>query len=266
MDSICPVCRKNFLQTRRDKICCSRRCTYVRFNRTRPRKTMKSYDRADALKRIPIPQDQLEIIYGCLLGDSGLIRQTDGFFRMSTTHCKTQHDYLVFKSRLLPSIIMKTEPSRSVTTGREINGRALPDGVQFSTHSISHPSLNQIRPLFYRGKRPFISPSLLKKLTPTSLLIWFLDDGYLDKKSKTVHLSTEAYDVGVQRCLKTWLWHKFQIQSSILTKRCNYMDQNKTYFHIRLTKEGTKKFLNILKSSHLFDHIPDCLSYKLTLP
>lgn len=227
--------------------------------RKRPRKTSKSYLQADKLRKCSIPDEQLEILYGCLLGDSGMVLQTNGEYRICTTHCVKQRDWLTFKMSRLPSVMMAREPAVNVAKEREYEGHVIRERTQCSLHSIAHPGISALRPLFYRGKRPYVSPKLLNLLTTTSLLVWYIDDGSYNRRNKNAIFCTNAYDISVVRCIKKWLWKKHRIESSLLLQKAA---NGKRYPILRITVKGTETLFSILTTSPLWKDIPDCIKYK----
>lgn len=262
---MCPVCKEMFVKVRADKVCCSKRCAYALINRSRPRKTARSYVIPAAMKKIPIPKDEMEIIYGCLLGDSGLVRSTDGFHIMSFCHGEAQVDYMRFKLSCLPSIIrsIRTEPIPYLRAPYTFDGREIGEKMQYHRCSISHPSLSGIHRFFYRRGKPHVDPGLLKILTPTSLLFWYLDDGSYSKSSKAAYLCTHAYKIGTVSCIKKWFWRTHRIDTRIRVHSKEYNGKIRHYPVLHFTTEGTARFFEILKTSPLYNQLPSCMAYKL---
>ena len=67
----CPVCNSIFNPSRKDQVYCSKKCTYKQYNDKRPRKTMKRYGLANTARAIHIPEEQIEVIIGTLMGVLG---------------------------------------------------------------------------------------------------------------------------------------------------------------------------------------------------
>lgn len=249
---ICSVCKTEFKVTRSDKKFCSKTCVYKQYNDTRPRKTRKSYIKADLLREKHIPQNQLEIIYGTLLGDGCLILQTNNFHRLSLCHCEKQYNYLKMKRDILNSIFLdNTCPSFKTSLG----------SIQYHAHSVSHKDLTNVYGIFYRDRRKLISRKVLELITPTSLLFWFLDDGSMIKGSgNAIILCTDSFTLAENKSIKKWFWQKYQLNCNIMPVRGGYSD--KTYYRIRFNKENTIRFLNILSKTEFFQRALQTMPYK----
>ena len=165
MFKICPICKNKFEAKRRDSTFCSRKCLYKDYNDKRPRKTDKSYIKANHLRGKHIPQNQLEIIYGTLIGDGSLILQTNNFHRLSFCHSEKQLEYLKYKKKLLDSIFIQTKCNKYINK----------NNIQYHSHSISHKDLTNIFGLSHRNKKKYITRKFLNLLTPTSLLFWYMN-------------------------------------------------------------------------------------------
>lgn len=249
---ICPICKKQFESQRRDKTFCSKKCTYKQYNDNRPRKTKKSYIKADLLRKNNIPQNQLEIIYGTLLGDACLILQTNNFHRLSLCHCEKQYEYLKLKRELLDSIFLDNNCSPYKTSE---------GNIQYHSHSVSHKDLTNIYGIFYRRKHKLILRKTLELITPTSLLFWYLDDGSMIKKSgNAIILCTDSFTLSENKTIKNWFWQKYQLSCNIMPVRGGF--SNKIYYRIRFNKENTIRFLNILSETEFFQRALQTMAYK----
>lgn len=259
----CDICGIEFIPKRRDSITCSDTCRWKRQNDRKPRISNKSYWKSSKMKKTSLSPIEKEITRGLLLGDGGLVIQTDGFYKVSVTHKATHKEYLTWKAENLPTLFMNTTPSCQIIPAHPHSLIPTKEHEQCSLHSISHPFLNETRHFFYRGKRPFVSPKLLHLLTPTSLLIWYLDDGSLSKKARVAKLCTSAYDISVVRGIKKWFWHTHQISTHISMVKKLYRGKDKCYPILSFHVGSTQQFFNILRSSPLFPHVPNCMRYKL---
>ena len=252
MKKKCEQCGKEFEAKRADKRFCSRDCVYKAYNDKRPRKTNKSYIKANILKSQHIPDEQLEIIYGCLLGDGSLVLQTDNFHRLSLCHSDKQEDYIEFKRNILNSIFMQLQ----------CNEYLKKDGhTQFHCHSVSHKELTNLYGLLYINKTKRVTRRFLNLLTPTSLLFWFLDDGSNIKSSgHSAIICTDSFTLSEIRAIKIWFWQKYQIESKISEAKGSFNDN--IYYRIRFTKENTIKLFNVISTSPFFNQIPSNIKYK----
>ena len=243
----CLFCLRQFEKTRAWHTFCSRHCLDTYRNQQKPRKTGKRYSIASAKKKVNIPEEDLEIIRGCLLGDACLILQTDGFHRMSICHSNKQFEYLNWKRTLLPSIFICNEPPKN--------------SVQSSIHSISHKDLTEIYGSLYRNKRKIITRRYLDLLTPTSLLFWFLDDGTRIKASGNAFIiCSDSFSISENRAIAKWFWQSFKIKAFILESHGGFTD--KTYYRLRFRKEDSLRLFHIMSQSRFFNELPDTMKYK----
>lgn len=256
-EKICPVCNIKFIAKRSDTNLCSRKCIDKQRNDKKPRITSKSYFKAHKLKLQHIPQEQLEIIYGTLLGDGSLIKQTDNFHRLSICHSEKQLEYIKFKLSKLSSIFLQQNPNRNEHKPYFFNGRYINTKIQYSIHSISHPNLTNLYGLYYKNKKKIIHRKILNLLTPTSLLIWHLDDGHLSVKGRRIILSTNCFSLSEVKSIKYWFWQKYQIYTTIYSTT--------QYPVLAFSVDDTKKLIDIFKTSQLFNEIPKSMLYKITI-
>lgn len=243
----CKYCNKDFNQSRKNKVFCSRSCKYSYRNDRKPRISNKSYKRANHLKSLPIPPLQKEVILGTLMGDGCLYQQTS-FHRLSLCHCEKQFDYIEWKRKILSSVFTTNHCSQYKK--------------QYHCHSISHPQLTEIYGQLYLLKKKHISRKYLNQLTPTSLLFWYLDDGSVMKSSSNaIVFCTDSFSLSENKAVQKWLWQKFRIDSKLMQVKGSFLP-DKTYWRIRLNKENSQDFIRLLSSSPLFESVPECMRYK----
>lgn len=258
----CAQCGKEFIPSRKDAECCSKKCTAKRVHDRMPRKTNKSYIKAEELRNKHIPQDQLEVIYGCIIGDGFLSLQTNNFHRLSLCHSIHQLDYLVYKMKKINSIFMQDEPNKYVREQYQINGNDVFNKTQYHAHSISHNDLTNIYGLFYRNKQRIVTMSTLDILTLNSFLIWYLDDGFVAYKNRSAGLCTNRYSLPDVKTIQQWLWQKYGLTSKIRENNKIYNDIRKTYYILRFPVEDTKKLFSLFSTCSVFNELPECMAYK----
>jgi len=259
----CRYCKTTFQPRRTDSNYCSRLCQYKTYNDTKPRKTKKSYKKADMLRKQHIPQEQLEIIYGTLLGDASLILQTNNFHRLSLCHCEKQLSYLLYKSNLLDSIFIAESPSKYIVQPRWFNDHFISRSlIQYHIHSISHKDLTSIYGLFHRNKHKTVTMKCLKLLTPTSILFWYLDDGNFNQGNWSGKISTLSFQLSEHKAIKKWFWQQYRIETRIGKVKKPYKNQTKIYYEIRINRNNTKKLIELMSMSKFFKNVPQEMRYK----
>jgi len=261
---ICPFCKHEFTAFRIDKVFCSRKCIDQWRNDRKPRLTEKSYRKAQLAKNIKLTNDQKEIIYGTLLGDASTHIQTDNFHRLSFCHCEKQLEYILFKKQLLSTIFLQSKPNKMLHKSYIFDGRLVPDKIQYHFHSVSHKDITNIRGIFYRNKKKYITRKVLNLLTPTSLLFWHLDDGSLSRQ-RCIRIHTLSFSLSEHKAIKIWFWQKHRIIVKISTIRKEYNGQNKIYYFLRFTVPETRKLIAVMSRSKYFPLIPQSMRYKVTI-
>ena len=126
---------------------------------------------------------QWQIILGGLMGDSALSRTRSGYgARYRFGHGAKQVAYGDWKAKLFANLIC----SRWVRA----------DGAIF--YDVQPlPELMALRQAMYVGGKKVLSEDYLKRLTPLSLAIWYMDNGNYIERAKGL---ASNLDEGVDRC------------------------------------------------------------------
>lgn len=247
---ICPVCKQEFSAMRSDKIHCSKKCMWKTSNDRHPRTTSRRQSTFTAIKQTPLTQDQKEIIYGCIMGDSSL-KERNSFHCMTLAHCERQLPYLLYKKKLLQPPFSDVSPW-------------FRDGIfpSYSVSSVNHPQLTNMYGLFYRNKKKIITMKTLNLFTPTSLLFWYLDDGTLNYEKRAITISTNCFTIGEVQTIKKWFWHRWKIKSNLHLSQGTVRGETKSWPIMRISSSYTEKFLSLISTSLFFKELPECMVYK----
>ena len=128
-------------------------------------------DRVMVSEPVRLSDQQWQVVLGSLMGDGALSPNTRGRsgtrFRMG--HGAKQVEYLDWKASLFANI----EQSRSTNA----SGAAFVDLTPL-------PELAELREAVYLAGQKVISWDYLKKLTPLSLAVWYMDDGSFSVRAK----------------------------------------------------------------------------------
>lgn len=265
----CIICQKAFMTYKQGHKCCSQECRhtyYLNNSRKRWREIMgKPAVRNNILARssrnIPLTEFQKEIIYGSILGDSSLaLVPSNQLHSLHLGHSEKQLDYLIFKGGLL-NHLFQAKPNKG-----EPNSSSLGGSPYYTLSSISHGGLTSIYGIFYRNNKRFITYRVLNLLTPTSLLIWYLDDGCKLERFNACKICTNRYSLSEVKMMSNWFWKKFKIKTT--AQQCKKKSLSnpleiKTYYNLYFLKESTEKFFELLRKSPIYESLPDCMKYKL---
>ena len=194
---------------------------------------------------ISLSKEQKSILFGIILGDGYLQKTGKKNARLRLEHGRNQKEYLLWKAKKLerffqgkPKYLERTHPisKRKYSYWRH--------------QSQSTPYLGKLRNIFYSDGKKKIPEDLEEYLTPITLAVWYMDDGYYYLRDQCSYLylgnvSREEAETVAQTLLK-----KFDITTRVRQKKKGYA--------IYFSPEETQKLKNLIKS-----HILHQFNYKL---
>jgi hypothetical protein len=185
-------------------------------------------------QRLVLRPEQHHLMVGLLLGDGNLrYPGRSHHANLTVDHGEVQKEYVWYKYELLKEWVL-TPPSRVLRIYHKDPSRIL-GSWRFST--ISHPAFTAYHRLFYRDGIKTIPDNIGDLVThPLTLAVWLMDDG--NKNKDVLFLSTESFSIQEQNRLRSCLWERFQIESTL-----NFHSQSngQDLYRIRMTREGSKK-------------------------
>jgi recombination protein RecA len=138
-----------------------------------------------------LSDQQWQVILGSLMGDGNLsrpVRQSDHSARFRMGHGAKQAAYLDWKVSLLDNIPY----SRTVNAKDAVFADFTPLG-----------ELSELRGVVYQGDgRKHLTWDYLKRLTPLSLAIWYMDDGSFTVRSKGLQERTQGGSGRIEICVE----------------------------------------------------------------
>jgi hypothetical protein len=182
---------------------------------------------------------QEELLLGSLMGDGTMVRGGKDTAFYVEDHSLAQEDYLKWKVDLLGPFVTRTYPTIKRVGEKEYHG------IAFRTCSCVH--LKPWFDAFYTtGKRQF--PGLIvRRMTPFSLAVWFMDDGSLLRDFHP-RISFGLDETSMMRSVRAL--RKLGL---------------KPEWHV--DEDGNGEFTFPGQSDQFYDlvrpHIPECMSYKL---
>jgi recombination protein RecA len=153
-------------------------------------------------------QRQEQILLGTLLGD-GFLEQNGHNVRLKIDHGAKQKAYVFWLYKEFKTIARM--PYQLLFQDKRTS--QIYEHWRFATYSL--PLLNPWRQLFYHNKRKIISPKIFELLSPLSLAVWYMDDGFRRTDCKGLYLCTSAYSMEEQYFLQECLEKKFNIQTKL---------------------------------------------------
>ncbi len=134
-------------------------------------------DRVMVAEPVQLSEQQWQVVLGGLMGDGALSPNTRGRngtrFRMG--HGAKQVEYLDWKASLFGNIAQS----------RRVNAK----GAAF-VDLTPLPELAELRDAVYLAGHKVLSWDYLKKLTPLSLAVWYMDDGSFSSRAKGLQART----------------------------------------------------------------------------
>lgn len=130
-------------------------------------------------------------LVGTLLGDSYISNRNE-------FGCEQISENLInYKKKIIDSIAPDLN-SYLHSRQREANNFNKNPKRTYILQSNRHPYFSKLRKEFYKENGKQVSLSLLQKLTPEGLALWFMDDGYLDYKkssnTRNLRICTDSFD------------------------------------------------------------------------
>ncbi|MBU4484080.1 hypothetical protein KKA47_01520, partial [bacterium] len=187
-----------------------------------------------------------DIVYGMLLGDGHITKRQS---YLSFSHSVKQEDYAKFKIRLLHKELNCSFKHYNVSAGFKKRYPII------QCYTSSHRSLRTIRSRFYDSNNTKIVPqSLAEELTPMTLAIWFMDDGYMrirPNRQPSAEIATCAFKPEDIKILSKGI-KKLGIE--------NYIRGNRIFFNVDFTKKLSKTISPYVPPSMRWKLHPDIRS------
>jgi hypothetical protein len=127
----------------------------------------------------------------------------------------------------------------------------------FNTMSLS--IVERLKEKWYANGKKCIPENVQEYLTPLTMAVWHMDDGWLRRDADQVILCTDRYSVEEVDLLQESLRKRYDIESRIFktTPGENTFGSGE-YYRLRLNAEDTRAFLAIISK-----HVPACMRYKV---
>jgi recombination protein RecA len=131
---------------------------------------------------------QWEVLRGTLMGDGALSPTRSGHgARFRYSHGEKQTAYADWKASLFPNL----------KSSRHVRANGV---VTYDFKSL--PELAPIRRDVYVDKKKVFSDDYLKRLTPLSIALWYMDDGHFAIRSKGVQKRTAGFTGRAEICVE----------------------------------------------------------------
>lgn len=157
---------------------------------------------------------QKQIIYGIILGDGYLQKTGKENARIRLEHGQRQKEYLFWKVKMLgklfqgkPKYIERIHPK----TKRKYS--------YWRYQSQSNPYIGKLRKIFYPKDKKKIPENIEKYLSPLTLAVWYMDDGYFSKRDRSSYLYLGRITRKEADFVSKAILEKFSLANKILDKK-----------------------------------------------
>lgn len=184
---------------------------------------------------ISLSKEQKSILFGIILGNGYLQRTGKKNARLRLEHRGHQKSYFLWKIKKLGKLFQGRP--KYLERIHPISKRK----YSYLRHqSQSTPYLGKLRKIFYPEGKKKIPEMLEKYLTPPTLAVWYMDNGYYYLRDRCCYLylgnvSQKEAETVVQALLK-----KFNIATEVKQKKKGYA--------IYFSPKETKKLKNLIKN------------------
>lgn len=161
-----------------------------------------------------IPRIQRDILIGTVLGDAYLQKTGEKNARLRLEHGAKQKEYLFWKVNNLrqffqgkPKYLERMHPITKRT-------------YQYWRHqSQSTPVLGKLRKIFYPEGKKRIPDGIQKLLTPRSVAVWYMDDGYYYARDRCAYIYLGNVQREEAERVQRAFDKKFDITTRVLVKK-----------------------------------------------
>ena len=194
---------------------------------------------------ISLSREQKSILFGIILGDGYLQKTGKKNARLRLEHGEQQKEYLLWKVRKLGKFFQGKakylERIHPITKKKYCYWRH---------QSQSTPYLGKLRKIFCPEGKKKIPEKLEKYLTPLTLTVWYMDDGYYYLRDRCSYLYLGNVSEKEAKIVTRVLSEKFIIAARVKQKKKGYA--------IYFSPEETQKLKNLIKG-----HMLSQFKYKL---
>jgi len=194
---------------------------------------------------ISLSREQKSILFGIILGDGYLQKTGKKNARLRLEHGERQKEYLLWKVRKLGKFFQGKakylERIHPITKKKYCYWRH---------QSQSTPYLGKLRKIFCPEGKKKIPEKLEKYLTPLTLTVWYMDDGYYYLRDRCSYLYLGNVSEKEAKIVTRVLSEKFIIAARVKQKKKGYA--------IYFSPEETQKLKNLIKG-----HMLSQFKYKL---
>lgn len=151
---------------------------------------------------------QKEILYGMILGDAYIQKTGSQNARLRLEHSLKQKAYMDWKYQQLSNLFRS---SPRCLQRKHPQSRQVYKYIRLQSHSSL--VLGRIRKQFYNSSGKKMLPENLADIlhSPLTIAVWYMDDGYYDRRDKSVHIYLPVFLSREMECLVKTFRQQHQI-------------------------------------------------------
>ena len=202
-------------------------------------------------KKIKVKKENMDIIYGLIIGDGSLYNSSKGNALLDVAHCKEQKEYVEMKASLLrevANIEVKVKEKPPTKNSNFLKYRFLTSKNEFWTELMAE--IYSFRNTKNKKKKR-VTKNILNKFTIRTLGLWYMDDGYNCKDKNYIQLSIHDFTFEEAVLIKEWIFN---------ITNCEFKIYKRKEQPFLVTYKDAEKFKKIIKENCNF--IPECMKYK----
>ena len=183
-------------------------------------------------KNISLNTEEIQIIFGSLLGDASLVLQANGinaYFR--ETHGIKQLSYLEWKNKFLERLDV------CISKGKSFDKRTNKYYYYCFLRSPVFSCLTTLYPSFYNNQNKYLSVEALQTIDELGLAVWYMDDGYVGNYQSFI--STQSFSYLEHLIMHKWFKERWELNAKI---------RNKGHLHfLEFNSRDTDKLFSIIE-------------------
>lgn len=198
---------------------------------------------------VPLTQRQLDILYGSMLGDAKKVSLSAAGFG----HSGKQKDYLFWKFNEFESVASK----KSLKFGQYYDNRFKKQYVFWRFYTHANTDIETCISEFYANGEKQVTMNILNKLSPLSIAVWYMDDGYTNWSKKgakpSCNFCTDSFGLDACEMICDWFDFKWSIKAHPRA-RC----LEKGHYRVVVNAVSAYDFIDLIK-----DHVIHPMLYKV---
>lgn len=162
-----------------------------------------------------LTKQQINVLVGTILGDGFLQKTGEKNARLRLEHSQKQKDYVLWKGKIFgrlfqgkPNNLLRTHPK-----SKEVYAYC-------RWQSSASPAFGEWRKYFYPHGKKIIPSDIGKFLNdPITLAVWYMDDGYFEKKDRNCLIYLGRVSRGEGETVQKALLENFRISATLYDKK-----------------------------------------------